>query len=92
MTQIDNLTIPAKFGLHQNYTNSFNPTTAIGYQLSAISDVELSIYNLIGQKVAILVTEKQSAGSHLVEWDATGFASGSIISVLKRVISGLSRK
>ena len=68
--------IVTEFALHQNYPNPFNPTTIIGYQLSAVSEVELSVYNLIGQKVATLVSDKQNAGSHQVEWDASGFASG----------------
>jgi hypothetical protein len=67
---------PTSFSLKQNYPNPFNPVTAIGYQLSAISDVELSIYNLLGQKIATLVSEKQKAGYHQIEWDASGFASG----------------
>jgi len=69
-------TYPDKFSLSQNYPNPFNPSTAIGYQLSAISDVELSIYNLLGQKIATLISEKQNAGVHQVEWDASGFSSG----------------
>ena len=40
------------------------------------NDVKLTIYNLLGQKVATLVSEKQKAGHHHVEWDASGFASG----------------
>jgi len=68
--------IPHSFKLNNNYPNPFNPTTTIGYQLPAVSDVELSIYNLTGQKVATLVSERQNAGYHKVEWDASGFASG----------------
>ncbi len=68
--------IPQTFKLSQNYPNPFNPTTAIGYQLSAVSDVELSVYNLLGQKVVTLVSERQAAGYYKVEWDASGFASG----------------
>jgi len=64
------------FELFQNYPNPFNTVTAIGYQLSAVSQVELSIYNLLGQKVATLISEKQPAGKYQVEWDASGFASG----------------
>jgi hypothetical protein len=67
---------PKEFSLSQNYPNPFNPTTAIGYQLSAVSDVELNVYNVLGQKVAILVSERQAAGHHQVEFDATGFSSG----------------
>jgi hypothetical protein len=66
----------AQFELHQNYPNPFNPMTAIGYWLSAVSDVELSIYNSLGQKVVTLFSEKQNAGYHQVDWDASGFASG----------------
>jgi flagellar hook assembly protein FlgD len=40
------------------------------------NDIEINIYNLMGQKVATLVSEKQSAGNHQVEWNAKGFASG----------------
>jgi len=67
---------PTGFELSQNYPNPFNPVTAIGYQLSAISNVELSIYNLLGQKIATLVSEKQQAGYYQIQWDASGFASG----------------
>ena len=68
--------IPKKYTLSQNYPNPFNPTTAISYQLPAVSHVELSIYNILGQKVATLVSERQPAGNHKVEWNASGFASG----------------
>jgi flagellar hook assembly protein FlgD len=48
----------------------------INYQIPMTNEVELSIYNLLGQNVATLVDEKQNAGYHQVEWDASGFASG----------------
>jgi len=67
---------PTKFTLRQNYPNPFNPKTTISYQLAVISEVELSIYNILGQKVATLVSEKQPAETYKVEWDASGFASG----------------
>jgi hypothetical protein len=67
---------PDQFELFQNYPNPFNPLTAIGYRLSAVSDVELSIYNNLGQKVVTLVSDRQSAGVHKVEWDAGHLASG----------------
>jgi len=72
-----------EFGLSQNYPNPFNPTTAIGYRLLAVSDVELGIYNILGQKVAVLVSEQQAAGLYQVEWDATGFSSGIYFYILK---------
>jgi uncharacterized lipoprotein YddW (UPF0748 family) len=64
------------FKLYDNYPNPFNPTTVISYQLSVISNVEVAIYNLLGQKVLTLVSEKQMAGYHQVEWDASDYASG----------------
>jgi hypothetical protein len=66
----------SEFHLYQNYPNPFNPTTAIGYRLSVIGNVDLRIYNALGEKVATLVSEKQGTGEHTVEWDASGFASG----------------
>ena len=47
------------------------------------SEVELSVYNLLGQKVATLVDKKQQAGSYEVEWDASGFSSGVYLYKLK---------
>ncbi len=64
------------FELFHNYPNPFNPSTVISYQLAVGSQVELSIYNTLGEKVAVLVSERQQAGYHLIEWDAAGFASG----------------
>jgi len=64
------------FKLNQNYPNPFNPSTIISYQLPITSDVDLSIYNLLGQKVATLVSEKQDSGIYSLEWNAYGFSSG----------------
>jgi hypothetical protein len=72
--------IPTTFALGQNYPNPFNPVTTIEYSVRAYDHtplhVNLSIYNLLGQKVATLVSEKKIAGHHQVEWDASGFSSG----------------
>ncbi|RQW08237.1 T9SS C-terminal target domain-containing protein, partial [candidate division KSB1 bacterium] len=76
MAQDDNDKIPSHFDLLQNYPNPFNSSTKISYQIPAASQVELSIYNLLGQKVARLISEKQSAGTYEVDWNAAGFTSG----------------
>ena len=83
VTKSESSTAPKKFGLHQNYPNPFNPTTVIGYQLPAVSQVELAIFNLLGQKVATLVSENQNAGIYNVEWDAAEFSSGVYIYQIK---------
>ena len=64
------------FTLMQNYPNPFNPKTIINYELPTTLIVDLSIYNLLGQRIATLVSSRQHAGSYQVEWDASGFSSG----------------
>jgi len=71
------------FRLRQNYPNPFNPTTIINYELPITNNVDLSIYNLLGQKVVTLVSEKQKAGHHQVEWDASRFATGIYFYILR---------
>jgi hypothetical protein len=70
---------PATYELFQNYPNPFNPTTVISYQLSASSNVNLKIYDVIGREVANLVNEQQEPGGHQITLDAKRFASGMYI-------------
>ncbi len=65
-----------KFHLQQNYPNPFNPITTINYELPITNYVDLSIYNLLGQKVVTLVSGRKAAGTYNVEWDASAFPSG----------------
>jgi photosystem II stability/assembly factor-like uncharacterized protein len=62
--------IPISFSLKQNYPNPFNPTTSIEFSLPVASDVELVVYNILGQKVATLINSQRSAGNHSVLWNA----------------------
>jgi hypothetical protein len=71
-----NLNVPNNYVLYQNYPNPFNNATMINYQLSKAGKIELSIYNLLGHKIAILVSAKQQAGQYQIQWNANGFASG----------------
>lgn len=61
--------IPLTYELHQNYPNPFNPHTMISYRLAVAGKVELQVFNMLGQKVRTLISGKQSAGLHVVEWD-----------------------
>lgn len=61
--------LPATTYLFPNYPNPFNPATVISYQLSAASDVELSIFDLLGRKVRTLVQQSLPAGTHTMRWD-----------------------
>jgi hypothetical protein len=72
----EELAIPLTFSLSQNYPNPFNPITRIEFQIPNTSDVELNIYNILGQKVLTLFSGKKPPGTYQVEWDASGFASG----------------
>jgi hypothetical protein len=64
------------FGLIQNYPNPFNPSTTISYSLAEASDVKLTVYDMAGRRVAILIDEPQQAGRHSVQFDASNLASG----------------
>ena len=68
--------VPAQYTLSQNYPNPFNPITRIEYALPEASSVRLSIFNMLGQEIAVLVAEEQPAGLFDVAWDATGLSSG----------------
>jgi hypothetical protein len=72
IAEISNL--PAEFALAQNYPNPFNPITVIGYALSQPEQVEIVIYNTLGQKVKTLVSQRQKAGYYQATWDATNDA------------------
>lgn len=69
-------TVPMAFGMEQNYPNPFNPATVISYQLSASGRTTLTVHDLIGREVAVLVNEMQSAGSYTVHFDGSQLASG----------------
>ena len=64
------------FHLKQNYPNPFNPVTAITYQLSAANDVELTVFNVLGQQIQTLVKARQTPGSYKVAFDAGNLPAG----------------
>jgi len=69
------------FALFQNYPNPFNPVTAISYQIpakagTAVSYVRLSVVDMLGREVAVLVNEEQEAGRYSVTWEASSVPSG----------------
>ena len=61
--------VPQKYSLEQNYPNPFNPTTEIRFALPVTSNINISVYNILGQEVATLFTGELPAGNHSVTWN-----------------------
>ena len=73
----DNHTIiPGEYALSQNYPNPFNPSTVVNYQLPSDDYVTVKVYNVLGEEVATLVDEMQSAGFKSITWNASSMPSG----------------
>lgn len=68
--------LPKGFKLEQNYPNPFNPRTIINYELKSSSQVVLSIFNSLGEKITQLVSSEQNPGNYSVVWDASSSSSG----------------
>ena len=74
--RLDNNNLPQAYFLYNNYPNPFNPTTVISWQIPGESRVDLTIYNILGEKLATLVSEKQKAGQYKIEFNAAKLPSG----------------
>ena len=68
--------LPKEYALGQNYPTPFTPTTVISYSLPEPSRVKLSVYDPLGQVVAILLDRNEAAGNHSTEWDGAILSSG----------------
>ena len=62
--------IPTVFALHENYPNPFNPTTTLRFDLPEVSDITLTIYNMLGQRVKTFNMNDTPAGFHSIKWNA----------------------
>ncbi|UCE19680.1 MAG: T9SS type A sorting domain-containing protein [Gemmatimonadota bacterium] len=68
--------VPRTFALYQNYPNPFNPETEIKFSLPRNSKVTISIYNILGQMINVLIDSDIEAGYHVVNWNGSNVASG----------------
>ena len=75
--------LPDEPALNQNFPNPFNNSTVIEYELSNGCDVNLSIYDLLGRRLAVLIDSYQVGGKHSAVFDAEGISSGVYYYVLK---------
>ncbi len=62
--------LPKSYTLEQNYPNPFNPATTINFSLPTSANVKLTVYNLLGETVRVLVDNEMQAGNHSVVWNA----------------------
>ena len=71
-----NTNIPSEYKLNQNYPNPFNPITTISFNMPVSGNTGITVYNSLGERVAILVDGFVSAGSHSVTFDAGSLPGG----------------
>lgn len=67
---------PAQFNLAQNFPNPFNPATTISFNLAVDSKVSIKVFNALGQEVSVLTSAQYAAGTHNLNFNATGLTSG----------------
>ncbi len=75
-TGLINSETPVKYYLSQNFPNPFNPVTKVSYGVMKTSNVKITVFDLLGKKVATLVNEYQAAGNYYITFDASKYSSG----------------
>jgi hypothetical protein len=81
--ELVNNQLPEGYSLSQNYPNPFNPATKIQFSVPRQSNVELKVYNMLGQEVATLIATTMAPGTYSVDFDASKLASGAYVYRLK---------
>ncbi|MBI4546409.1 MAG: T9SS type A sorting domain-containing protein [Ignavibacteriae bacterium] len=76
LSPVSAVEIPKEFALYQNYPNPFNPTTRIRFDVPKDAYVAMTLYNVLGQKVAVLVDKEVRAGKHTVEFSGHNLSNG----------------
>ena len=71
-----NRTIPDRYQLEQNYPNPFNPTSTIRYNIASAGFVKISVYDILGREIRVLVNEEKGPGHYEVQFDAGNLSSG----------------
>ncbi|MGB2958844.1 MAG: T9SS type A sorting domain-containing protein, partial [Bacteroidota bacterium] len=75
--------VPTAFHVHQNYPNPFNPTTTIELELPEARHTSITVVDLLGRRIALLLDESRAAGTTRVRWDATAYPSGSYFCLVR---------
>lgn len=92
VTSVKDESAPASFSLKNNYPNPFNPSTTIEYEVLNTGLVTLTVYNVLGQVVAVLQDGYQQAGVYTVQFDGTGLTSGVYLYELAAGNSKITKK
>jgi len=72
----DEQLMPEKFELLQNFRNPFNPSTKIKYSIPELSNVRLEIFNILGERITILIDQEQKPGYYVIDFNAENLSSG----------------
>lgn len=73
---IKKIEIPTQFKLEQNFPNPFNPITYIKFDLPEISVVKLEVFNILGERVAVLINKEMNSGFHKIQFNGNSLSSG----------------
>jgi hypothetical protein len=84
--------LPREFALNQNFPNPFNPSTTLSYDIPIATVVRLSVFDILGREVALVVEEPQDPGSYKVTFNATRLASGVYFCRLQAAGTALTRR
>jgi hypothetical protein len=74
--EVENSEIPETYALTQNYPNPFNPATQINFSVPQASMVKITVYDIVGREVEVLVREYLEAGNYKTDWNAASYSSG----------------
>jgi hypothetical protein len=74
--EVENSEIPETYALTQNYPNPFNPATQINFSVPQASMVKITVYDIVGREVEVLVSEFLEAGNYRTNWNAASYSSG----------------
>jgi hypothetical protein len=75
----NNTELPLKYNLSQNYPNPFNPVTQINYSVVNTGFVKITVYDMLGREISVLVNEFKAPGNYSINFDASSFSSGMYI-------------
>ena len=84
--------VPQELELAQNYPNPFNPSTVIRYSVPEQAHIRLTVYDMLGRELIVLVNEQKGPGTYDVNWDATDFSSGMYLYRLEAGTNSMTRR